>query len=57
MKLNHSHIEGQTLHIEPMVDAAYPNHSAFISVRHDWKDERRKTSFAEAAIAKAKGGA
>ena len=55
MKLNHKHIEGQTLHIEPMVDAAYPNHSAFISVRHDWKDESRKTSYC--AVMRSQGDA
>jgi hypothetical protein len=45
MKLNHSSIAGQSVTIEPMVDRAYPNHSAFLAVRHDWKGEYHKTSF------------
>lgn len=45
MILRHGFIKGQTLHIDPMIDKSYPNHSAFMSVKQDWKSEYHKTSY------------
>ena len=38
MKLDHLRIKGQSLIIEPLQDKNFPRHSAYMSVRQDWKE-------------------